>query len=80
MTADAAVAAELIRAQARRLRLPGLSKSFEPLARQARQGNWPPEEYLREALAAEELSRNELSRAQPHSGCALSRGQDAGPL
>ncbi|HEY0714405.1 MAG TPA: IS21-like element helper ATPase IstB [Polyangia bacterium] len=59
MTADTTVAAELIRAQARRLRLPGLSKSFEPLARRARQGRWPSEEYLREALAAEELSRND---------------------
>lgn len=53
------VTLELIRAQARRLRLPGLSKSFEGLARQAREASWQYEEYLRETLGAEELSRNE---------------------
>jgi DNA replication protein DnaC len=59
MTANATVTAELIRAQARRLRLPGLAKSFEGLGRQARESNWAHEEYLRENLSAEEHSRNE---------------------
>jgi DNA-directed RNA polymerase specialized sigma24 family protein len=59
MTANATVTAELIRAQARRLRLPGLAKSFEGLGRQARESNWEHEEYLRENLSAEEHSRNE---------------------
>lgn len=53
------VTLDLIRAQARRLRLPGLAKSFEGLARQAREAHWQNEEYLRETLAAEEHSRNE---------------------
>src|SRR5207249_10986552 len=41
------------------LKLPGLGKAFEPIARQARDGRWAHEEYLREALAAEETSRSE---------------------
>jgi DNA replication protein DnaC len=59
MTGDVSVACELIRAQARRLKLPGLTRAFEALARQARETHWLYEEYLREALAAEELSRND---------------------
>jgi DNA replication protein DnaC len=59
MSADLSVTTEVIRAQVRRLKLPGLGKAFEPLARQARDGHWQYEEYLRESLAAEESSRNE---------------------
>jgi DNA replication protein DnaC len=59
VTGDLSVTAELIRAQARRLKLPGLGKAFEPLGRQARDGRWQHEDYLREALAAEEMSRND---------------------
>jgi DNA replication protein DnaC len=59
VTGDLSVTTELIRAQARRLKLPGLGKAFEPLGRQARDGRWQHEDYLREALAAEEMSRNE---------------------
>jgi len=59
MSGDVALSVELIRAQARRLRLPGLARAFEDLGRQARGDHWTHEEYLREALAAEELSRNE---------------------
>lgn len=59
MSTDLAVTTQLIRAQVRRLRLPGMGKSFEPLARQARDGHWQHEEYLREALSAEETSRND---------------------
>jgi DNA replication protein DnaC len=59
MTGDLSVTTELIRAQARRLKLPGLGKAFEPLGRQARDGRWQHEDYLREALAAEEMSRND---------------------
>jgi DNA replication protein DnaC len=57
--ADLSVTREVIRAQSRRLKLPGLAKAFEQLARQAREAHWPYEEYLREALAAEELSRGD---------------------
>lgn len=59
MSADLSVTTEVIRAQVRRLKLPGLGKAFEPMARQARDGHWQYEEYLRESLAAEESSRNE---------------------
>lgn len=59
MTGDLAVTTELVKAQARRLKLPGLAKSFEELGRHARNAGWHPEEYLREALAAEETSRAE---------------------
>lgn len=59
MSADVAVTTQLILAQVRRLRLPGMGKAFEPLARQARDGHWQHEEYLREALSAEESSRND---------------------
>jgi DNA replication protein DnaC len=59
MTGDLSVTTELIRAQARRLKLPGLGKAFEPLGRQARDGRWQHEDYLREVLAAEEMSRND---------------------
>lgn len=56
---DLSVTAELIRAHARRLKLPRLSKPFEGLGRQARESHWQHEDYLRETLSAEELSRNE---------------------
>ena len=56
---EASVTLELIRAHAKRLRLPGLSKAFEGLARQAREAHWQHEEYLRETLSAEEQSRNQ---------------------
>lgn len=59
MTGDLSVTTELIRTQVRRLKLPGLGKAFEPLGRQARDGRWQYEDYLREALAAEEMSRND---------------------
>ena len=57
--ADLSVTLDVVKAHARRLRLPGLSKAFESVARQARDGGWPFEEYLRECLGAEETSRNE---------------------
>ena len=59
MNQDLSVTSELIRAHAHRLKLPGLSKAFEGLGRQAREGRWQHEDYLRETLCAEELSRNE---------------------
>ena len=53
----AAVAAELVRTHARTLKMPGLARSFEALARQAREERWTVEEYLDETLAAEVASR-----------------------
>jgi DNA replication protein DnaC len=50
---------DLIVAQTRALKLPGIARTFEPLARQARDTHWPHEEYLHEVLAAEQASRHE---------------------
>ena len=51
------VAAELLRAHARTLKMPGLARSFESLARQAREERWSYEEYLYETLSTELTSR-----------------------
>jgi DNA replication protein DnaC len=55
----AAVAKDLVVGQARALKMPGLVRVFEALARQAREEHWGYEEYLHDALAAELLSRRE---------------------
>jgi DNA replication protein DnaC len=53
----AAVARDLIVAQARALKMPGLARTFDSLGRQAREEHWSFEEYLHEILAAEQTSR-----------------------
>jgi DNA replication protein DnaC len=55
----AAVAKELVAAQARALKMPGLSRVYEALARQAREEHWGYEEYLHEVLSAEQTSRQD---------------------
>jgi DNA replication protein DnaC len=55
----AAVAKELVCSQARALRMPGLSRVYEALARQAREEHWGYEEYLHEVLSAEQTSRHD---------------------
>ena len=42
----AALTRNLIVAQSRALKLPGAARSFESLARQARDAHWPHEDYL----------------------------------
>ena len=54
-----ALVSDLIRAQAKGLKMPGLSRVFEALARQAREEKWAVEDYLQEVLAAEQTSRAE---------------------
>ncbi|RPJ57757.1 MAG: AAA family ATPase, partial [Acidobacteria bacterium] len=54
-----AVAQDLIAAQARALKMPGLGRVFASLARQAREEHWSHEDYLHEVLAAEQQSRHE---------------------
>jgi DNA replication protein DnaC len=54
-----AVARDLISAQAKALKMPGLARAFEELARQAREEHWTYEDYLHDVLAAEESSRRE---------------------
>lgn len=53
------VAAELIKASARALKMPGLARSYETLAREAREAKWTHEEYLHEVLVAEISSRRD---------------------
>src|SRR5438270_12217991 len=55
--AVATVATDLVRVQARALKMPGLARSYEALARQAREEHWSHEEYLQEVLATEMTSR-----------------------
>jgi DNA replication protein DnaC len=50
---------DLIVAHTRALKLPGIARVFEALARQARDAHWPHEDYLHEALQAELASRHE---------------------
>ena len=58
------VVSELVRAQARGLKMPGLARVFKALARQAREEKWAFEDYLQEALAAEQTSRAESAIKQ----------------
>lgn len=60
----AALVTDLVRAQARQLKMPGLARAFEALARQAREERWTAEEYLHEALAVEITSRSESAIRQ----------------
>src|SRR4029079_8138329 len=50
---------DLVVAHTRMLRLAGVARTFETLARQARDSHWPHEDYLHEVLRAEEASRHE---------------------
>jgi DNA replication protein DnaC len=59
----ATVAKELVSAQARSLKMPGLARVYDALARQAREEHWGYEEYLHEVLAAEQASRIESAVA-----------------
>lgn len=60
----AAMVTDLVRAQTRQLKMPGLARAFEALARQAREERWTVEEYLHEALAVEITSRSESAIRQ----------------
>ncbi len=53
------LARDLVVAQTRALKLPGVARTFEALARQARDAHWPHEDYLHEVLTAEQASRHE---------------------
>lgn len=54
-----AISKDLVTTVARGLKMPGLVRVFEGLARQAREESWGFEEYLHEVLAAEQTSRCE---------------------
>src|SRR3982751_6625693 len=53
------VVRDLVIAHTRVLKLPGVARTFEGLARQARDGHWPHEDYLHEVLSSEQASRHE---------------------
>src|SRR5206468_13080360 len=53
------LARDLVVAQTRALKLPGVARTCEALARQARDAHWPHEDYLHEVLTAEQASRHE---------------------
>ena len=55
----AVIVADLIRVQARQLKMPGLARAFEDLSRHARQEQWSYEDYLHDLLGAEINSRVE---------------------
>jgi DNA replication protein DnaC len=55
----AAVAKDLVATQARALKMPGLARVYEALARQAREEHWGYEEFLHEVLGAEQTSRRD---------------------
>src|SRR5690606_35854206 len=55
----AAVTRDLIVTHTRALKLPGVARVFERVARQARDAHWPHEDYLQEVLSAELTSRHE---------------------
>lgn len=55
----AVLAAELIKADARALKMPGVVRVYETLAREARDSKWTHEEYLHEVLTAELASRSD---------------------
>jgi DNA replication protein DnaC len=54
-----AIVRDLVVAHTRALKLPGVARAFEPLARQTRDAHWPHEDYLHEVLSAEQASRHE---------------------
>jgi hypothetical protein len=60
----AVVAKDLVAAVGRSLKMPGLVRVFEALARQAREEHWGYEEYLHEVLRAEETSRRDSAIRQ----------------
>lgn len=60
----ATVKRELVVQVARDLKMPGLLRAYEQLARQAREEHWSHEEYLYEVLSAEQTSRRESAIRQ----------------
>ena len=56
---------------------PGVARTFEALARQARDAHWPHEDYLHEVLSAEHDVAPRVGDPAAAARGALSRGQDA---
>ena len=58
------MAADLVKAQTKELKMPGLRRNFEAIARQAGQEKWSYEDFLHEVLSHEIASRSESSVRQ----------------
>lgn len=58
------IVADIIKGQARNLKMPGLLRAYEGLGRQAREEHWTHEEFLHEVLAVEVQSRSESAVRQ----------------
>ena len=58
-TATAGLTRDLVVTHTRALKLPGVARHFEGLARQAQEAHWTYEDYLHEVLSAEQSSRHE---------------------
>jgi DNA replication protein DnaC len=58
------VVTELVREQARQLKMPGAARAFQALARQAREEKWTHEDYLHEVFGVELVSRGESAVRQ----------------
>jgi DNA replication protein DnaC len=58
-TTTAGLTRDLVVTHTRALKLPGVARTFEALARQARDAHWPHEDFLHEVLSAELTSRHE---------------------
>ena len=52
-----AITSDLVVTEARALKMPGLARVYESLARKAREEHWDYEDYLHEVLSAEQTSR-----------------------
>lgn len=61
---------DLVRSQAKRLKMPGLARSLEALARQAREDGWTHEEFLYEVLATELVGGHVLPARRRHAAPA----------
>jgi len=58
------VVADLVRQDARQLKMPGAAREFEALGRQAREEKWSFEDYLHEVLSVEIASRRDSAVRQ----------------
>jgi DNA replication protein DnaC len=59
-----AVVTDLVREQARQLKMPGVARAFEALARQAREEKWSFEDYAHELFSVEITSRRDSAVRQ----------------
>jgi IstB-like ATP binding protein len=66
---------DLIVAHTRALKLPGVARVFEGLARQERDAHWPHEDYLHEVLSAEQAVTARIGHPPAPARRALPRGQ-----